>query len=84
MKKTKVELKEGQIWGVPPIERTLEIRVILSLTTRDMLYCNIGGREFWNAYGSFHNWRRGKKEFKRKTVLIGHYNFKTGKAVSAT
>lgn len=82
--KKKTELQVGQIWGVLPLEKTLEVRVIFEYAPYEnwhnkafdnMAYRDIGGEAFGIRESIFRSWITRKKAEK-----IGHYNFKTGKA----
>lgn len=84
MKKAKVELKKGQIWGVLPLEKTLEVRTIKESCPdfkyphlSRVCYFDLGGECYELRYPDFLCWVE-----QRKAVLIGYYDFKTGKAVS--
>lgn len=80
-KQKKVKLEVGEIWQVP---KMLEIRTITKfyydLGMRNNLssvdYVNIGGCSRWISYRAFRRWITRKK-----AKLIGHYDFKTKKAV---
>ena len=73
--KKKTELKVGDIWGVP---KTLEIRTI-RICYRDggVDFIDIGDGSRIISDVAFYAWVTRKK-----AVLIGRYDFKTGKAVA--
>jgi len=80
MSKPKIKLRVGQIWGVLPVEKTLETRTIDAiwpLSHKQMSYSDIGIHDWQITITAFRAWVKRKK-----AVLIGHYDFKTGKAIA--
>jgi len=87
MSKLKIELKVGQIWGVPPVEKTLDVRVLTVIEPGwieficpfefniDETYVITNLEVKVEDREEFFDW-------KFKAVLIGHYDFKTGKAIA--
>lgn len=72
--KKKTELQVGDIWGVLPLEKTLEMRIIYNISFGRVYYTNIGSETGMTDEPFFRSWITRKKAKK-----IGHYDFKTGK-----
>lgn len=79
MSKPKTELQVGDIWGVPPVEKMLDVRVINSwqFGVQDISYNDIGGALSVCRTSSFYSW-----VIRKKAVLVGRYDFETGKAIA--
>jgi len=84
MSKPKIKLEVGQIWGVPPVEKTLEVRTIKESFPDSkyphlsrVCYFDLGGKCHELRYPDFLCWVE-----QRKAVLIGRYDFKKGKAIA--
>ena len=73
----KIELKVGDIWGVPPLEKTLDIRIIWGVSYGMVYFWDIGCQAKMIAESFFKS-----RITRKKAVLIGYYDFKTEKAMT--